>query len=147
VDVLEQMKGMNGPRKNLRPRQVLSTDVYEWPEFKALAERLGINLGVSTTVLTIQLAGDRLVVVDHQYEASDTLKDTVQPPMKQYNDKKWGQVLRCERCDLQGNQCTLDAGHEDVPGDNRQEHVFQTASEERQNLIDHLYDKAKEPTT
>lgn len=113
MDVLEQVVGMGGVRKDLRPRQVLSTDVLEWPEFKALAQRLGINLGMATTVLTIQLAGDRPVVIDHQYEACDALKLTVQPPMKQYNDKpSGGSVLRCPyHSKLSHNQCVLDAGH------------------------------------
>lgn len=107
---LVQGAAAGSPRPSFRARQVLSTDVMEWPEFRALAERLGINLGMATTVLTIQLAGDHPVVIDHQYEASDTTKQTMQPPMRQFNDRKGGLVLRCEYHSC-GRQCLKDAGH------------------------------------
>lgn len=108
-----------GDPSRLRPRQVLSTDVFEWPEFRALAGRLGINLEMTTSILTIQLAGDRPVAIVHEYEAGDTTRLTRQHPMKQYNDKKGGQVLRCPYYDKEitsptyGKQCVNNAEHTD----------------------------------
>lgn len=110
MNPLEPMLG-TGDASRLRPRRVLSTDVFEWPEFKALASRLGINLEMTTSVLTIQLAGDRPVAIVHEYEAGDTKKLTRQPSMKQYNDKKGGQIMRCSFHSKEGAQCVLDAGH------------------------------------
>jgi hypothetical protein len=46
---------------------VTGREVYHWPEFKALCERLGVARGLPTTSITITLPGDDVVVVTHDY--------------------------------------------------------------------------------
>jgi hypothetical protein len=50
---------------------VLAKDVYQWPEFKAFAERLGIVWEASTVSITITLPTDGLIEVSHQFQATD----------------------------------------------------------------------------
>lgn len=45
----------------------LSRDVYNWPEFRAFADRLGVVRSLSTQVLTIRLAFDEVVAVTQEY--------------------------------------------------------------------------------
>ena len=48
-----------------------SSEVFGWPEFKALCDRLGINHWAATIKLSIHLAVGHAVTVDHQYLAED----------------------------------------------------------------------------
>ena len=50
---------------------VTGRDVYYWPEFKAFAERLGIEYELLTTNLTITIPCEGAVVVAHDYHGSD----------------------------------------------------------------------------
>ena len=50
-------------------------DVYRWPEFIALAERLGIDLGTPTTILTIRIPLDDPVGIIHEYLGLDITKE------------------------------------------------------------------------
>lgn len=47
-------------------------DVFHWPEFRALAERLGIPLETLTTEITIHIPFDGLATVWHTYRGGDT---------------------------------------------------------------------------
>lgn len=52
-------------------------EVFQWPEFQAFADRLGIPLALRTTGLSIEIGSDPLEVespvrVSHSYMASDT---------------------------------------------------------------------------
>jgi hypothetical protein len=54
-----------------RPCAVTCHDVFHWPEFIALAERLGIDLSKETVSLSIHLTRpDNPPVVEHVYNAS-----------------------------------------------------------------------------
>lgn len=48
-------------------------EVWQWPEFRAFAERLGIELGeqLPTTGVAISIAYDKVVEVTHIYLAQD----------------------------------------------------------------------------
>ncbi len=46
-------------------------DVFQWPEFKALAQRLGIPLDLKTTKLTLTLECEKVVTCEHTYQAVD----------------------------------------------------------------------------
>lgn len=46
-------------------------DVYHWPEFRALCERLGIAWELRTTHLVIEVPCDGLVTVRHEYRAGE----------------------------------------------------------------------------
>lgn len=45
----------------------MTAEVYEWPEFKAFAERLGVKLDIPTTYLAIYLPHDGVVSVEHEH--------------------------------------------------------------------------------
>lgn len=50
-------------------------DVYHWPEFKALAARLGIDCSLQTTCITITLPVGGMVKVVHEYNASEVVSN------------------------------------------------------------------------
>ena len=56
------------PQKPIPP---LSHQVFQWPEFIAFAERLGIDLSKRTKVLTITFDGSKSPTIDHSYLAYD----------------------------------------------------------------------------
>ncbi len=62
-----------------RPCQPTSLDVYQWPEFRSLCGRLGIDLNKTTRSLLILVQGNDPVVVEHRYEADDTSWQTQAP--------------------------------------------------------------------
>ncbi len=47
------------------------SEVYEWPEFKAFVERLGIGLAVSTTDLVLHIPREGRVTIGHGYLGRD----------------------------------------------------------------------------
>ncbi len=58
----------------LREHTTMSSDgysVYRWPEFRAFCKRAGILWDLRTVSITIRIAEGELLVVDHQYAASD----------------------------------------------------------------------------
>lgn len=46
-------------------------EVWHWPEFRAFATRLGIDLTRPTTALTIRLAIKKVVEIDHECHGVD----------------------------------------------------------------------------
>jgi hypothetical protein len=48
--------------------------VMQWPEFHAFADRLGIPLNLRTSSLRIKLDIGSVVIVEHEFHASDTKK-------------------------------------------------------------------------
>lgn len=61
---------MNGEERTRR-LAIEGSDVYNWPEFKAFAERLGIDWALPTTKLTITLGVGELVLVAQDYHGSE----------------------------------------------------------------------------
>src|SRR5687767_4310055 len=45
--------------------------VYQWPEFRAFAARLGFMWDLRTVSVIIRITEGKMVVVDHQYAGSD----------------------------------------------------------------------------
>lgn len=54
-----------------------SRDVWAWPEFRALASRLGVALIPRTVELVIRLHADEVVEVNQRYYLSDAQAGTV----------------------------------------------------------------------
>lgn len=48
-----------------------SEDLLQWPEFIALAKRLGIPLDVQTIKLVLTVSPGSLVIVNHEYQGKD----------------------------------------------------------------------------
>jgi hypothetical protein len=46
-------------------------EVFHWPEFIALAQRLGIDTSRPTTNLTLYLPADGVVEIRHEYHGQD----------------------------------------------------------------------------
>lgn len=55
---------------------VLSIDVFDWPEWHALALRLGIPTFDTTKAITIRLAVDEAVSVSHEFYGFDPNEKT-----------------------------------------------------------------------
>lgn len=51
-------------------RSIPSWEVYQWPEFRALCERLGVPWGLATLDFKLILLMGEFVVVEHEYRAS-----------------------------------------------------------------------------
>lgn len=54
---------------------VLTRDVMRWPEFRALAERLGIPLDARTTRLVLRLVVGDVVEIEHEFHGVDESKE------------------------------------------------------------------------
>ena len=63
-------------------KRVISFEFWQWPEFKALCERLGIPRNLKTTGLTITIGPepDSLVKVTQSYDGTDAAKDAPPKP-------------------------------------------------------------------
>jgi hypothetical protein len=61
---------MPDPKKH-EYKMVTGFDVYHWPEFKAFAERLGIEYELLTTNVTITIPVEGVVVIAHDYHGRD----------------------------------------------------------------------------
>ncbi len=59
---------------------ILSLEVWKWPEFLALCDRLGIPNDPRTTAITIRVAVDEVVKVIHEHHASDAASLEVPKP-------------------------------------------------------------------
>jgi hypothetical protein len=55
----------------MRERSLNSNDLYKWPEFKALCDRLGIQWAARTKRLLILMNADETVHIEHSYAADD----------------------------------------------------------------------------
>lgn len=55
----------------------IGNEVYHWPEFKALCERLGVPWKIASTKMTIKLefgSEEVPVIVEHEYICDDKSK-------------------------------------------------------------------------
>lgn len=66
---------------------VLSYDVYHWPEFKAFAERLGLQYYLPSRSVRISMPFDGEVTIDHEYlamEPEEGIADTTTQHNKEF---------------------------------------------------------------
>ncbi len=91
--------------------------VHRWPEFLAFAKRLGIDLELPTTVITIRIPHDEIVTIIHEYLADDIdQQDTVSTfeTTNVHNEEFTTHQVSNMRCGFQDGvgRCCLHEGHD-----------------------------------
>jgi len=61
----------DSPLKKFEYEPVFGREVYHWPEFRAFAERLGLEYELPTTEITITIPLEGLVTIAHDYHGKD----------------------------------------------------------------------------
>lgn len=59
------------PERQPQRRPPHGRDVYHWPEFRALAERLGLAWDLATHGVRITLSADETVLIEQSYRGGD----------------------------------------------------------------------------
>lgn len=62
---------MADKQDSTRQQPIISRDVVKWPEYLALAKRLGINDGAAVTRIVITLEGDKPVMVERRQQCRE----------------------------------------------------------------------------
>lgn len=108
MNMAELLAGGEKGLQKMRPVQAESVDVFEWPEFRALADRLGIPLDKDNVWLRVTLQGREPVLVEQTFLANDAAGMPLPPrPQQQSQPSGEQKVPVVPKCLVCGAGCSV----------------------------------------